>query len=741
MSAWGRTERSEVPPQVEVWAILCKTETFKQGNALMMFRLLLLGLCMSVCSRPVSAAEKTPFPKSLRILVMDPLAKPLSCPCVLKIGQRNYHQLASHLQKGFSCQVEVSFFESLPQYHARHRLQPHLIIGKESVVRFDANRKKLSLSPLVQLTDLQGKTTLRGIVIVRQNDPAKSLLDLKTKQIFLGPLEERDSHDAARNLFQQWRLTKQIDLKVAGSMRQAAYAVHDNEADAAVISDYLLPIIHGCGAVEPGSFRVIGQTKEVPFVTLFATELVPASWKEPLVKSLLKISQDEKLLKALESKHGFVAWKEKQFTPERNSDQKEKSHQKKLSKEENAPESTGWTDWRGKNRDGLSSDVPRQLPASLKQKWAAKVTGPALAGISATEEYVVVPDKNRELTKDIFQCFDARTGRTLWYLEYPAGKKLDYTNAPRAVPVIKDELVYLLGALGDLHCVELKTGKIVWKLNLVTKFHAELPNWGYASPPLIVDEKLIVNPGAKNASIVALNRKTGEVLWQTPGHAAAYSAFRFGSFQGVSQVVGYDVAGLGGWDIRTGKRLWNLIPPAASDFNVGTPILLKTKTRTAMKDQLLVATENNGTRLYEFDPKGHLNSKPIAENQDLAPDSITPVVWKDRLFCAAYGELFCLDLKNNLKTIWKISDDMFYEHTNLIAGNDRILLWTTEGDLLLIDALSPKYRVISHLKPLSNPTTKKTLETMSHPAIVGSSLYLRSARELVCFELPSKGDE
>ena len=84
------------------------------------------------------------------------------------------------------------------------------------------------------------------------------------------------------------------------------------------------------------------------------------------------------------------------------------------------------------------------------------------------------------------------------------------------------------------------------------------------------------------------------------------------------QVIGHDAVSLGGWEPVTGKRLWTLLPEKPNDFNVPTPI--------ALDDKLLVSTENNGTRLYEFDDNGLLKPKPVAVNRKLAPDTHTPIV-------------------------------------------------------------------------------------------------------------------
>jgi outer membrane protein assembly factor BamB len=239
---------------------------------------------------------------------------------------------------------------------------------------------------------------------------------------------------------------------------------------------------------------------------------------------------------------------------------------------------------------------------------------------------------------------------------------------------------------------------------------------------LIVAEKLIINPGVADSSLVALDRKTGRLIWKTSGHAAAYSAFVIDKLGGRQQIVGYDSASLGGWDLATGKRLWQHVPTEGSDFNVTTPLIYD--------GQLLLATENNGTRLHRFENNGKLVNKPVMANPSLAPDTCSPVIVGDRAFATAYGEMYCLDLKNNLKTVWMQEDDMFYDHSNVIGGNGRVLVWTQSGDLLLLDAGANEFSPLSRLRPFGDVK----VDSMSHPAIVGNRIYLRGSNEIACFQ-------
>ena len=339
---------------------------------------------------------------------------------------------------------------------------------------------------------------------------------------------------------------------------------------------------------------------------------------------------------------------------------------------------TPWTDWRGPGRAGMSPDVPARLPPTAKFLWRRGLTGVGLSGVAATATRVIVADKSETKDQDIWRCLDAETGKELWTVAYATPKQMEFTNAPRAAPVIHGNFVYLLGAFGDLHCVNLYGSGVVWRRNIIKDFDAKLPTWGTCSTPLVVGDSLVVNPGAPEASLVALGLYTGEVIWKTPGGPPGYGSLILGTFGGVRQIVGYDADSLGGWDPNTGQRLWTLVPEKKGDYNVPTPI--------DVFGRLLVATENNGTRLHDFSPNGQIRPVPVEQTHDLAPDTSTPVVVDGLVFGCFHG-LFCLDLNDGLKTLYSAEGDgAFKEYTALIAGYGRVLAVTVGGELVLFQA-------------------------------------------------------
>jgi outer membrane protein assembly factor BamB len=350
-----------------------------------------------------------------------------------------------------------------------------------------------------------------------------------------------------------------------------------------------------------------------------------------------------------------------------------------------------------------------------------------MAGLAATEHCVIVADRDALDTQDIFRCLDAQTGEQLWTIRQMGRGHLDFGNAPRATPQISGDLVLLSTAFGQLICARLATGEVVWKKDLYAQFGGrdEHNSWGSTSSPLIVDDKLIVNPGGPEASIVALSPETGETIWKTPGDAAAFGSLIVGTFGGKRQIVGHDKHALCSWDVATGKQLWRLVPPKTGEFNVPTPI--------ALGERLFVATENNAARLYGFDDAGVIVPKPIATYADLAPDIHTPVAAGGRLFGVWEG-LHCLDLhatdSGALKPIWKADDSAFYDYATIIAAGDRVLVTNKHGELLLIDGKANEYRLISRQKVFEDDPG-----VYSHPALVGKRLYLRGSDEIVCLDL------
>src|SRR5580765_5190326 len=138
----------------------------------------MLVACAAITFSPSVKAEApaTSGEAPLVMVVMDPLALPLSCPCVKGYAQRDYEKLAAALETQLKRKVKLVFNESLSvALRDQTEGKADLVIGKSSVVRHDTAKHKLDAVPLAMLTGKDGSTQQTGLIVVPSDDPAKSV--------------------------------------------------------------------------------------------------------------------------------------------------------------------------------------------------------------------------------------------------------------------------------------------------------------------------------------------------------------------------------------------------------------------------------------------------------------------------------------------------------------------------------------------------------------------------------------
>jgi outer membrane protein assembly factor BamB/ABC-type phosphate/phosphonate transport system substrate-binding protein len=657
---------------------------------------------------------------ALTLVVMDPLAAPLSCPCVKGYAQRDYAALGAHLSKATGREVQVLFNESLVGAAGvvgrGKAARVDLVIGKRSVVEADAVRAGRTLLPVAALTDLDGATTQRGLVVVRGDDPAASLGDLARHRILLGPAECAEKHAAARTLLASAGIAVPADGPVAEACSDGAEAViaaGAEEPSATVISSYARPLLEGCGTIKRGDLKVVAETGDVPFIVAFVDGGLDADLRGRLVAALLAVRHDPVLRAAIESKRGFEPLEAPAAAP---------------AATDGGATSRGpnpdWPGWRGGGRDGRVAWLPDSLPGKKQVRWKQVLFNEGLGGVAVAGDRVIVGDRDAADTADVFHGLDRDTGRRVWTLEYPAEGRLDYGNSPRATPLVHDGRAYLLGAFGHLHCVDAADGRILWRRHLRDDFHAtDKLVWGACSSPLVVDGALVVNPGAPEASLVALDPLTGAERWRTAGAPAAFASLVVCEFGGRRMLVGFDRDACGGWDPATGARLWSLAPRVAGDFHVPTPV--------PSAGGVILVGENNGCRLVKGNAAGDV--EVVAAYAALVPDMHTPVTAAGRLFAIHHGKAFCLD-GADLAPVWTHPERSLKGHASLVATEDRVLALTGGGELVLFDARADGFAALARQRLF-----EREVSLFAHPALAGDCIYVRGPRTLLCVGLAGAG--
>ncbi|HMP78113.1 MAG TPA: PhnD/SsuA/transferrin family substrate-binding protein, partial [Pirellulaceae bacterium] len=261
-----------------------------------------------LASCPVACGDE-PRPladNELVLVVMDPLSAPLACDCVIGFAQRKYEHLGEYLTTVLQRPVRVVWGGAIDVAAKDVGGRADLIIGKHSVVVHDAGQLGINIQPLASLTGLDGKTTQTGLIIVRKDDPAQAIADLQGYRIFFGPAYCEEKSAAPIKLLKDHgvNVPSSENLETCGACSEAAVKLLELDGSvraAAVISNYALALLEGCGTVQKGDLRVVGESEPVPFITMFVNQSVHETTVAEIRAALLKVKFDPALCQALET--------------------------------------------------------------------------------------------------------------------------------------------------------------------------------------------------------------------------------------------------------------------------------------------------------------------------------------------------------------------------------------------------------------------------------------------------------
>jgi len=236
--------------------------------------------------------------------------------------------------------------------------------------------------------------------------------------------------------------------------------------------------------------------------------------------------------------------------------------------------STDWPQWRGLKRDGMSPDTGllKEWPAAgPRLVWRATGAGNGYSSFSISKGRLFT--MGASASSEHVVAFDVATGRKLWLTNHGGRFKNNRGDGPRGTPTVDGEYLYVLGGNGDLSCLETATGRIVWSKNVLQEFRASNISWGISESPLVLGEKILVNAGGPGASIVALSKKNGALLWKSQSDQAGYSSAVPLQVGSVHQAVFFTASRALGVDVSDGRLLWDYARVANRTANIATPVV------------------------------------------------------------------------------------------------------------------------------------------------------------------------
>jgi outer membrane protein assembly factor BamB len=232
-----------------------------------------------------------------------------------------------------------------------------------------------------------------------------------------------------------------------------------------------------------------------------------------------------------------------------------------------------WPQFHGPNRDNLSIEKgllkkwPEKGPALL---WTAKGLGHGYSSVSIASGMIYTAGS---IEKDTVITALNLDGKVLWQVKNGKAWTGDRPGT-RGTPTIDGGRLFHQSPLGNLLCLEAKTGDRIWEFNILEKFQSKTPNWALAESLLVDGDHLISCPGGPQTCMVALNKKTGSVVWKAPstGELAGYASPALVEYQGMRIVITLTLKGMIGVNADTGELLWHVKHKSYADENVMMPI-------------------------------------------------------------------------------------------------------------------------------------------------------------------------
>ena len=396
-----------------------------------------------------------------------------------------------------------------------------------------------------------------------------------------------------------------------------------------------------------------------------------------------------------------------------------------------------WPQWRGPHRNSISTETgllqqwPQQGPPL---RWRIETVGIGYAAPTIVGDRLYVLG-SEGVTNEFVQALRVADGSLLWKTRLGnVGQPDQKPNFPcaRSTPTADDSSLFALGSDGDLVCLNSTDGTLRWSQNLRTDFGGKPGAWAYAESPLVDGDLVICTPGGGEATIVALRKTTGAVVWKAAlpeADEAGYASAIVVETGGIRQYVQLLQKGLVGLDAKTGKLLWRYAK-AVSRFNANIPSPL------ADGDLVYVAAAGTGggaVRLQSHD--GTVTADPVYFEAKLPTAIGGAVKVGDLLFGTTAQALLCVEWASG-QVKW---EERAIGAASLCVADGRLYLHGENGEVALVEPSVAGYREQGRFTPPNPPKHAQEMEkAWAYPVLANGHLYLRDREVLWCYDVRSK---
>jgi outer membrane protein assembly factor BamB len=390
-------------------------------------------------------------------------------------------------------------------------------------------------------------------------------------------------------------------------------------------------------------------------------------------------------------------------------------------------QSSDWSQWGGPNRNfkseskGLATTWPATGPRRL---WQREL-GEGYSAIAVERGTLFTMYRKGE--NEVVIALDAASGKTVWEYSYaaPFSPEYDMTNGPgpHATPLVSGDLVFTSGATGKLHCLDKKSGKVLWSHDLINEFHGTLRVNGYSCSPVGYKDKIVMMVGGPSSALIAFNRKDGAVAWKKHDFRNSTSSPIIINVDGQDQLVAFMYGEIVGVDPNTGNLLWS--QPHAAEFG------LNTSTPVWGPDNLLFISSGygGGSRVLKLSRAGDKTNVEELWANKLMRIHFSNAIRVGDLVYGSSGDFgpapfTAVDVKTG-NVLWRHRS---FPRASFVFADDRFIILDEDGQLLLATPTREGLTVTAKTALLGNPS-------WTVPSLSGTRLYLRDRKNILALEL------
>ena len=380
-----------------------------------------------------------------------------------------------------------------------------------------------------------------------------------------------------------------------------------------------------------------------------------------------------------------------------------------------------WPQWRGPDHNGISTEK------GWLDQWPA--SGPAIAWRAQVglgfSSFVVAEGRAYTVghaeKKDTVFCFDTNTGKVVWKHAYPSelGDKY-FDGGTTGTPTIDGDRVYWLSRWGDTFCFNAADGKVIWNKNVQKETQARVPDWGFTGAPLVQGDQLILNVGDAG---LALDKKTGTILWQSAPKIAGYSTplpVKMGNDALAVFASGQSYVAV---KLKDGKEAWRIKWLTQYDVNAADPII--------EGDRVFISTGyGKGSGLFKL---GGATPEEIWKSKALRTQMNGAVLYQGHLYgmdgdSGGKGPLKCLDLATGSEK-WKQDG---FGTGGVIIVDGKLIVLSAKGELIVAPATPTEFKPISRAQVLGG-------KCWTAPVLADGRIYCRNSKgEVVVVDVRKK---